>query len=221
MIDTQKNLPVRGGFQWIGYLILAGLLLFLFSLITPAISSCRERARRIQCLNCLRQIGLGVKAYAADHQNLFPEGGAGTVSVHFRLLSNYVGNAGQIFKCPTDHDKTLTNRVDSIEDWNISYCYVRGLNDSAPIDTPVAFDRGLAGTAADGYPLASFANQRWSGPHTRHSEDYNRWLWFFPVGFFENVAPEGGNILFAGAHVTFNSSFPRGVNWNTNVVEVP
>lgn len=186
----------------IEFIVLITVILIFIGLLLPTISTCHGPRRRIQCLNNLRQIGLGIKQYAMDHNEQCPEGGAGTLSAHFRLLSNMVGNAGQIFHCPNDKGKKLTNTVHSIEDWNISYCYVRGLDDNAAIDTPLAFDRDLGGTAADGYPLRYFAGQSWTTNANHKSY--------------------GGNILFAGAHVTFNTSFPDTRNAiYTNIVEVP
>jgi type II secretory pathway pseudopilin PulG len=44
------------------------------SLVLPAVMSARERARRAQCANNLKQIGLAVHAYVAAHDALPPAG---------------------------------------------------------------------------------------------------------------------------------------------------
>jgi prepilin-type processing-associated H-X9-DG protein len=52
-------------------------------MLLPALAKAKEMARRIACLNDLKQLGLSVKMYADDHNGLFPqrELGPGQVSV--------------------------------------------------------------------------------------------------------------------------------------------
>jgi len=187
------------------FIVLVCLVLFVGSLLIPHTcgGGARERARRIQCLNNLRQIGLAMNAYAADHDGKFPDSGTCNLAADFRLLHPYAGNAGQIFKCPSDTGKTMTNRIDTISADNISYTYVRGLNDETSAQTPISFDRGII-QPTDLEPLSAFAARRWEN-RSPHKND-------------------GGNVLFAGTHVSFFSAFPKpelGANWNTNIVEVP
>ena len=63
----------RGGFSWIGLLIVVAICLLLVALIVPALVQAREAARRTQCRNNLKQIGLALHNYH-DSFTVIPPG---------------------------------------------------------------------------------------------------------------------------------------------------
>jgi prepilin-type N-terminal cleavage/methylation domain-containing protein len=102
-----KNQPKQHAFTLVELLVVIAIIGILMAMLLPAIQSARESGRRTQCLNNIRQLGLGVQYYVqAKGQRLpasytYPPKG----SFHLQLL-------------PFIEETGLNNLYDKKKDWD-------------------------------------------------------------------------------------------------------
>jgi prepilin-type processing-associated H-X9-DG protein len=174
----RRQLAVRTGARGDGntlavMLTVVVVIAFMAGMLLPALSMSRGQTRRISCASNLKQIGLAMRMYAADHDGHFPppDGAAG---LEVLRANGYLENH-KMFTCPA----TTTTRQDGIAltEENIDYIYRGGLTEASPVDTPVAWDKPdnhkqYGNVLYVGGHVTGFAGQDW--PKKAGIEDHAR-----------------------------------------------
>lgn len=130
----------QSAFTLLELLIVIAIVAILATLILPALERARARARRVQCVHQLKQVGLAFHSFAHDHNNLFPmqtatnAGGSKEFADaaariagefyfayrHFQPLAGHLLNPAPL-KCPVDRRRATATNFTTMNNGNISY----------------------------------------------------------------------------------------------------
>jgi prepilin-type N-terminal cleavage/methylation domain-containing protein len=114
-------MPIRRGFTLIELLVVIAFIAVLIALLLPAVQAAREAARRAQCVNNLKQLGLAAQNYISANNVLPPQSSWPTIAAQYtgntvglswgynwyvalypQLEQQPVYNAINFFLCPMD-----------------------------------------------------------------------------------------------------------------------
>ena len=67
----------RRGFTLVELLVVIAIIGILVALLMPAVQNAREAARRTECMNHMKQFGIGMQNYQTTSGEIFPIGSPG------------------------------------------------------------------------------------------------------------------------------------------------
>lgn len=122
---TARPARMRRGVTLVELVFVVAVFLALSAILTPVVKFTNDRFRAIRCADNVRQISLALHSYAADHNDVFPQGLG-------QLYPDYIREQ-KAFDCPASASPGTQDKPD--------YEYVAGLTELSPQTEVIVYDR--------------------------------------------------------------------------------
>ncbi len=134
MKSQQSTKSGTSGFTLIELLVVIAIIAILAAMLLPALSKAKQKAKAINCVSNLKQLGITWYLYTDDHQGYFPQGSltATPRGEWVESLQSYYKGKVQLLLCP---EATMRRRNGSNPEIRVS------------VDDPTAGDNGGPTTA--------------------------------------------------------------------------